>query len=110
MTQTDDSTSHPQVSLAKRMLLGGGIGLALISLFVFGVDHPDPDWGKYWMIKPLIITPLAGAMGGLSNYIIMGFHRQVGANKVVAIIISAIVFFVGLWLGVVLGLDGTMWD
>ena len=111
MTHTNDSTSHPQqVSLIKRMLLGGGIGLLLISLFVFGVDYPDPAWGEYWRIKPLIITPLAGAMGGLCNYIIMSYHNQVGVNKVVAAIVSAIVFIIGLWMGVVLGLNGTMWN
>lgn len=84
----------------------------LISLFVFGVDQPDPAWGKYWMIRPLIITPLAGAMGGLCNYFIMNFHNTTGLNKIVAMIISVsvIVFVIGLWLGIVLGLDGTLWD
>lgn len=111
MTQLNNSTSQfQQVSLVKRMLVGAGIGLLLISFFVFGVDQPNPEWGKYWMIRPLIITPLAGAMGGLCNYIIMGFYNQVGLNKFVAMIISAIVFIIGLWLGIVLGLDGTMWN
>lgn len=110
MTQTNNSTVNSPVSVATRMLLGGGVGLLLISLFVFGVDQPNPAWGKYWMVKPLIITPLAGAMGGLCNYIIMNYHIQVGLPKIVAIIISAFVFIIGLWLGVVLGLNGTMWD
>lgn len=110
MTQPNNSTSQISVSVTTRMLLGASVGLLLISLFVFGVDDPNPEWGKYWMIKPLIITPLAGAMGGLCNYIIMSYHNQVGLHKIVAIIISALVFIIGLWLGVVLGLNGTMWD
>jgi hypothetical protein len=111
MTQTNDSTSQPsQFSLAKRMMIGAGIGFALISFFVFGVDQPNPEWGKYWMIKPLIITPLAGAMCGLSNYIIMSYYHVVGLNRIVAMIVSAVVFLIGLWMGIVLGLNGTMWN
>jgi hypothetical protein len=113
MTQTNDSASpsHPsQFSLIKRMLIGATIGLALISFFVFGVDQPNPAWGKYWMIKPLIITPLAGAMCGLSNYIIMGYYSVVGLNRTVAMIISGVIFLIGLWMGIVLGLNGTMWN
>ena len=109
MTTTNDSTTPGQASLTKRMLIGGLIGLILISLFVFPVT-PAPSWGKFWMIRPLIITPLAGAMGGLCNYYIMSFHHEFGVNKTVAMIISIFVFLVGLWLGTVLGLDGTLWD
>jgi hypothetical protein len=92
------------------MLLGATIGLMIISLFVFPFDQPDPAWGKFWMIRPLIITPLAGAMGGLCNYFIMNYRFLVGIGKPVAVILSVIVFLVGLWMGVVLGLDGTLWD
>lgn len=52
-----------------RMLLGAAIGFAIISVFVFSVDNPNPDWGKFWRIRPLIITPLAGAFGILSFYL-----------------------------------------
>ncbi len=111
MAQTNNSTSHPnQASLVKRMLVGAGIGLLLISLFLLSAGEPNPEWGKLWMIRPLIIVPLAGAMGGLCNYFIVQFHSQVGLNKTIAMILSVIVFIVGLWLGIVLGLDGTMWN
>jgi heme A synthase len=111
MTQSNNSTSQQQqVSLVKRMLVGAGIGLLLILLFLLSADEPNPEWGKLWMIRPLIIVPLAGAMGGLCNYFIVHFHDQVGVNKTIAMIISVIVFIIGLWLGIVLGLDGTMWN
>ncbi len=111
MTQSNNSTSQQQqVSLVKRMLVGAGIGLLLISLFLLSADEPNPEWGKLWMVRPLIIVPLAGAMGGLCNYFIVHFHDQVGVNKTIAMIISVIVFIIGLWLGIVLGLDGTMWN
>jgi hypothetical protein len=62
------------------------------------------------MIRPLIIVPLAGAVGGLCNYFIVHFYSQFGVNKTIAVILSVVVFIIGLWLGTVLGLDGTMWD
>lgn len=92
------------------MLVGAGIGLALISLFLLSAGEPNPAWGKLWMIRPLIIVPFAGAMGGLCHHFIMHFHRQAGIHKVIAVIVSVLVFLIGLWLGIVLGLDGTMWD
>lgn len=102
--------SQSQLSAGKSMLIGAMIGLMLISLFVFGVDDPKPEWGKFWMIKPLIITPLAGAMGGLFFYFMNYISSKGGINKTLAIILSIIVFIIGLWLGIVLGLNGTMWD
>lgn len=92
------------------MLIGAAIGFIFISFFVFGVDQVNPAWGEYWRIRPLIVTPLAGAMGGLCTYFIMHFHKLAGVNKIVAIILSVFVFVISLWLGIVLGLDGTMWD
>jgi hypothetical protein len=92
------------------MVVGAGIGLLLISFFLLSAGEPNPEWGRLWRIRPLIIVPLAGAMGGLCNYFIVHFHYQAGVNKTIAIILSVLVFIVGLWLGTVLGLDGTYWD
>jgi hypothetical protein len=89
-------------------LIGAAIGLVAISFFVFGVDKPNPEWGKLWMIRPLIITPMAGAMGG-AFYYFMDYQSSRGFNRTIAVVLSLIVFIVGLWLGIVLGLAGTMW-
>lgn len=111
MTHTDNSINEGfQGSLPIRVIVGAMIALCVIGFFVFGVDDPDPAWGAYWRIRPLVVTPLAGAMGGLCNFFIMKFHKRVGVHKAVAAIISIIVFIIGLWLGIVVGLDGTMWD
>jgi len=109
MTQNNLTTQPNQpVSLAKPMLIGAGIGLILISFFVFGVDSPNPEWPKLWYIRPLIVTPVAGAMGGAFWYL-MDVMCSRGMNRTVAVILSLIVFVVGLWLGTVFGLAGTMW-
>ena len=107
MTTTNDSTQP--ASLGKRMLVGGTIGLIIISLFVLPTEG-KPEWGNLWMIRPLIITPIAGALGGLCTYYIMTFHNQFRINKNVAFITSIFIFFVALWMGIVLGLDDTLWD
>lgn len=99
----------PPLSLAAPMLIGAAVGLIIISFFVFGVNEPDAEWGKLWMLRPLIITPLAGATGG-AFYYWMDHLTSKGLNKILAVILSLIVFIVGLWLGTVLGLAGTLWD
>ena len=91
------------------MLVGAGIAFLVISFFVFGVDNPPAEWGKYWMIRPLIVTPLAGAMGG-AFYAFMDYQSSRGFNRTLAVLLSIVVYFVGLWLGTVLGLAGTMWN
>lgn len=109
MTQQNQNQSLTLASLVKPMLVGAGIALLVISFFVFGVDQPHPEWGKYWMIRPLIVTPLAGAMGG-AFYALMDYQSSRGFNRTGAILLSIVVYFIGLWLGTVLGLAGTMWN
>jgi hypothetical protein len=55
------------------------------------------------------VTPIAGAMGG-AFYYLMDHLTYKGLNRTVAVILSIIVFAVGIWMGTVLGLAGTMWD
>ncbi|OIN60398.1 hypothetical protein [Arsenicibacter rosenii] len=96
-------------SVMIRALTGAGIALAVISLFLSGVKHPHPEWGAYWMAKPLIIVPLAGATGGAFSAFLDFFAHLNGWNKLPARLISGLVFLFGLWLGIVLGLNGTLW-
>ena len=111
MAQNNNLTVPPiHISAGKRMVVGAGIGLLLISLFVVGVKNPNPAWGKLWMIRPLLIVPFAGAMGGLCNYFLIHFHDRISVNKPIAMLVSVFVFMIKLWLGSFLGLDGTLWD
>jgi hypothetical protein len=111
MTTGSNSAAEQQTpSLAKPLLIGGGVGLVLISIFLSGVHDPNPAWGKLWMIRPLVIVPLAGAMGGLFYYFMRHLTAAGSLNKSLALVLSLFVYVVGLWLGTVLGLDGTLWD
>ena len=112
MTQQNELTTqpiHPATS-TKRMLQGAGIALILIIAFLASSGEPDPAWPKFWMVKPLIIVPLAGAMGGLFYFYMDYLGHRGGWRKVLAIILSVVVYLIGLWMGTVLGLDGTMWN
>ena len=111
MTQTNQSATpaNEPLLVAKPMVIGFAIALAAISFFVFGVDEPNPAWPKFWQVKPLIITPLAGAMGGLF-FSFMYFLSSRGMNRTIAILVGLVGFLIALWLGTVLGLNGTMWN
>lgn len=100
---------HP-ASVSRRMLQGAGIGLILISFFLSGAGEPDPDWPKLWIIKPLLMVPAAGALGGLFYYNMDHLRSQGGWREALAYMLSFIVLIIVLWLGTVLGLNGTMWD
>ena len=110
MEQNTLSTQAGQPSsLGKAMLIGAALGLLVISAFVFGSGPIKPEWGSLWRIKPLLLTPAVGAIGGALYHLI---NRQAtrGLNRAVAVILGLVVFLVVLWLGIVLGLAGTMWD
>lgn len=112
MTQRNDLPTQPihPAPLGKRMLQGAGIALILITIFLLSVDEPNPNWPKLWMLKPLILVPLAGAMGGVFYYYMDFLRYHGGWKKVLAILISLIGYLIVLWIGTVLGLDGTLWD
>jgi hypothetical protein len=112
MSQTNNLPTSPvhSASLSKRMLIGAAFALIPISLLLLSVDHPNPAWPKFWMIRPLIIVPLAGAVGGAFSYYMEQFRVQGGWKAAAAIVVSVLVYFIGLWLGIVLGLDGTLWN
>ena len=112
MTQTNNSQTQPNesASLVKPMLLGAGIALIVILVFVLPIKHARAEWGQFWMIRPLIITPLAGAVGGACYYFINRFFNRAGWPKGGAVLLSLLVYLFGLWMGIVLGLAGTLWN
>ncbi len=97
--------------LTKRALIGAGIACALIAIFLSGVNNPKPEWSPYWMVRPMVIVPLAGATGGAVYYFLVDYLRyRSGAKKALAIVGSILIYIVGLWMGSVLGLAGTLWN
>lgn len=97
-------------ALVTRMLIGAGIAFGVAAFFVYSTDEPKPEWGNLWMIRPMIVLPFAGAVGGAFYYFMNGIREQGGGKMILANIVSALVFIIGLWMGIVLGFDGTLWN
>jgi hypothetical protein len=111
MTPQQPSSSFPTfISPLKRALIGAGIGLALISLFLFNAGEPNPEWHALWRLKPLIMVPLAGAGGGLWYAFLDSLSAPGTWKKLVTVLLGVIGFIIALWMGTVLGLNGTYWD
>jgi hypothetical protein len=106
--QSTTNTDYPIV-VTKPVLIGAALALFLISFFVIGVN-PKPEWGKFWMIRPLVIVPLAGALGGAFFYFMDRQRYLKGWNKTLVRLITLVICLFILWVGTVLGLDGTLWD
>lgn len=111
MTQKNQLTETiNKNSILKPILIGALIALALIALYLIPIQDPDPEWGKFWMVKPFILVTLAGAIGGVFFSFIVKLGQQKGWKKAVSVMVGLLVYLIGLWIGTVLGLDGTLWD
>lgn len=95
-------------SLAKSMLLGAGIAFFFIGFLLLQVEKSNPEWPKYWMLRPLIIVPLAGATGGVFYHFLGRLRQQGGWKTLLGIVLGLLIYLIGLWLGTVLGLAGTL--
>lgn len=109
-TQNINPANKRSNLIAKRMLVGATVGLVIISIFLYGVENAKPEWGKLWMLRPLIVVPLAGAMGGLFYHMMDIIRVRGGWNTIAANLISFVVYIIALWMGSILGLAGTLWD
>ena len=96
--------------LIKRMLVGGGVALLLMAFFLFKVKNPNPTWGTFWMLRPLIVITIAGAMGAGCTYFMNLLTSEGGWKKILVSLLNIIGFIISLFLGFVLGLDGTLWN
>lgn len=96
--------------LIKRMLIGAVVGFIIIALLVLPIKNPNLEWGKFWIIRPLVITPLMAAFGSLVFFVKDILQPQNAWKKYLIIGLSIFTFIVTLWIGIILGLDGTLWD
>ena len=112
MTHTGNLTRRPAFTeaLPKRMLFGAGIALIAISVFVIGAGNGNPTWGGYWRIKPLLLTPFLGAIVGLCYDITQPLRQIDGWLGKVFWVLSLVGYFIGIWMALVLGMAGTMWN
>lgn len=112
-----DNAKHSPVlsthrfSLPQLLVIGAMLGLAVILFFIVpAIRQPNPAWSNYWILQPLSVTPLAGAMAGVWYYMMDYLRVRGGWKALLANVLTVVGCFVAIWLGVVLGLIGTMWD
>jgi peptidoglycan biosynthesis protein MviN/MurJ (putative lipid II flippase) len=98
------------VTYKKRMIQGAIAGLVLILFFLLSGNKPHPDWKATWWLKPLFIVPFAGAMGGVWFHILSSLQTDKGLKKILLYVLGFIGVLVALWMGMVVGLDGTFWN
>lgn len=112
MTQRNELQNHSihSAPVGVRMMQGGGLALILILIFLLSAGEPDPDWPQYWIVKPLLVVPVAGAIGGVFYFFMDHLRAKSGWLKALGALLSIAGYFVVLWLGTVEGLNGTMWD
>ena len=97
-------------SVGKRMFVGGIISLLLISFFVISAGKGNPVWGEYWRIKPLLLTPILGALVGLCYDVTQPLREMKGGAGRVFLVLSFVGYGIGIFMSLVLGMNGTMWD
>jgi len=112
MTQNQNLSAGPvqPVQLGKRMFWGVIPAFLIVMAFLWSVSgKDDPAWGNYWMIRPIVIMCFAGAVGGAVYAFLDGLRMQLHWNRTLIIILCFIIYLFGLWMGMVLGFNGTYW-
>ncbi len=111
MTISESSANSTSPLLLKRVLIGAGIALLLISIFIMpSILHPKPEWSRLWMIRPLLVVPVAGGLAGAIIHVLLGWQAKHGWPKILVYFVCLLGYIIALWMGTVAGLDGTLWD
>ena len=102
-------TQHPEKAL-KPLLYGAGLGFLTASFFVI-LFAGNSDTITSSLFLPLLTVPVGGGIGGLFFHLMRPYRHQKGAIGLVALIISLLVFLVGIWLSLVAALSVIgLWD
>ena len=96
-------------ALIQKSIVGCAIALLAIAVMIIPIQNPDASWGTFWMVKPFLMVTLAGVLGGMIYHLIT-IRFQNGWKKPIGIVLGLLVYIFGLWIGAILGLDGTLWN
>ncbi|OYQ43707.1 hypothetical protein [Flavobacterium aurantiibacter] len=91
-------------------VIGAAIGLSIIAAFLYTVRQPNPHWGSYWALKPVITCGTSGFVAGAILYILLAYPYKTLAWSIVGKLAGLVTFFSLLWVGMVAGLAGTFWN
>jgi hypothetical protein len=86
----------------KSLILPATLGASLPLAWLLFIIFTKEDLFESWMYYPLTIIPIGGAVGGTFFYL-MGFHWfPEGKSKLIAVIFSTALYFIGLWISAVM--------
>lgn len=111
-THNEIPQQAPPHSIGKRALQGAALAFILVAAFltfllIVGDDFPIGAW----ILPPLAIPTLGGALGGAVFYLMHQYLPLDGWKKPAANMLFALVFLAGLWMSMVLGLAiAGLWD
>lgn len=94
----------------SHVVAGWAIGFILILALVLSVNEPKPEWSQYWWVRPVLLTPFISGLAGWLFYRIPRFFQQQQWSLALAYVFVVLLFIFMLWIGIVLGLDGTLWN
>lgn len=92
------------------LTLGFAIAFVLVTALILSVNNPNPVWGKNWFVRPILLTPVIAATGAGVSYLIstISFRNQLFNLFKILLCLLAYIFF--LWIGTVIGFNGTLWN
>jgi hypothetical protein len=86
----------------KDLVLPAGLGASIPFVLLSFIILSNEEIFEHWIFLSLLIITSGGAVGGIFFYL-MGFHWfPTGNKKLIAIILSIILYFVTLWISAVL--------
>lgn len=104
-------------SLGYRALKGAGIALVLAIILlsiifpIGGVLIGKKFWQGVWEFLPMVTVTIGGALGGIFYYLMVQVWYPSKWKKVLAVILSILVYFGLLWLSLIVGFSATgQWD
>ena len=103
--------------LGKFVLQGAGLALLLVIIFlaiifpIGGVLTGKTFWEGVWQFLPLVTVTAGGALGGTVYYLVVQRLHPSAWQKVMATMMSILIYIVLLWLSLVAGFSATgQWD
>ena len=97
-------------TLLQRALQGATIAFVLIVTLIIAVSGKDPDY-ELWMLVPISTVSFGGACGGVFFFVMELLRINYRWKKFWVTALSVLVYIVGLYLSLVLGLAFTgHWD
>ncbi|PVH27025.1 hypothetical protein [Sphingobacterium corticibacter] len=92
-----------------KMMFGAALGIFVVSPFIYGNTPHNDEWGFFWFIKPLVLIPLSGAVGGALYYLSTRYLQHI-LPKWLLMGMGTLLLAVSIWIGAILGLNGTYWN